>query len=327
VFKGSVGVVYGDPTDIGSNSSVYLVAAVGTVEIDRNEFYLSGGLSVAAARTGLDPNGAPIYTGYLAQATGSIDLNWGARLYTAQVHATFLSGVFVVDGGFRFSDQPGNQSLLIYASAYVEVPSFIPVLGGDTLAGLHFAFYYDHGVAGTVGFAAAWLDVDVIRQFNVGIYYDIQTEKFSLLGGQGVAAVEACVNNPSACPTVSGSTTYSMGFNVPAAATSATLSVTFPPSTGKLTLYVTPPGPNSVPIQQCDFDPNTNHLELIKDTRLASSTQYQVQIVGDPINSDYLLPNGMYNLSLVSTVPLDSSKFIWSSRLCNAIRKMNYMYG
>jgi hypothetical protein len=302
VFEGSAAIVFGGTNEIAGSSSVNLFAAEDTIKIDRSEFYMSGKVFVGAEQHGVDTNGKPIFSGLLAEGSGTVDLDWGAHVYTAETHDVFLDGVFVVDGGFRFSNTANGLSLLIDANAYVEVPKVIPVIGGDKLAGLSFVFDYDHSFGHTTGFIAAWLTLDVIHKFEVGLYYDIETKHFSLLGGQGVAAVEACVHNSNACPTVPNMFVYSKGFTVPAGATSATLSVKYPAPTGTQCVYVTPPSANPTPIPQGKFDPS-NGLELVVPAPGPNETE--VHIAGTV--------SGMYNFSLVSSQPIDPNLLDWSS--------------
>src|SRR6185312_6031673 len=93
---------------------------------------------------------------------------------------TFADGLFDVDGEFQFK----NGAILLSAEAGLNVPNFIPLIGGTHLASANFLFQYDEDGGNPQGFFAAWIKLPVIG--DAGIEYNIETQTVSLLNNSDI---------------------------------------------------------------------------------------------------------------------------------------------
>lgn len=179
--SGSIGVAFGQPIPLG-DKTVRIVQAVGSFTLDKDELVLDA----TVAFGGYFENNQ--LTSVLGILNGNVTLDWGREIYSASVNGSFLDGLFTVEGEFKYT--PG--SVWFETTATIEVPTGIPIIGGDVIASATFVFEYDYtvgtGIVNTALFAA-WLDLPIIG--NAGIEYDIVTGDVSFIGSSAIAGILA----------------------------------------------------------------------------------------------------------------------------------------
>jgi hypothetical protein len=295
---GELAVTYGDEVDIdGQNLTAF--AAWGSVTASRNELIMTANYASGAKQSGTDQLGLPVFTGVFGSGSGTLTLDWSQHVYSAALHLSMYAGVFTLDASFSFQGTGNSYDLLISAKADVNVPDAVPFIGGKTLAGLEFVFeYHHHPNSSPTGFAAAWVEVDIIHKFDIGLEYDLGSH-LSVIGTSAVNSIMQCLANPSNCPGSNGSYTYSSTFVVPDGATSGTLQVAWPTQAGSQTVEVLLPG-QTTPIPTSMFDPSVNGLSVMP-APLSTPTSTAVTVVGSSSHVDAPLPSGEYQLILISS--------------------------
>ncbi len=270
-----------------------IIAAQGSFLANDQELSISGSVYVGAVVTSRDqPTQRPTYEGLLGQGTGTVNLDWAARVYSATLSTNLLDGTFRTQTDFTFSGGAGDYTLFIGAQAQVAVPSFIPVIGGVTLANADFILDYEDNEGTVDGFIAGWAGVAGV---DVGVKYDITTGDWSLFGNQEANALHDCLTDPASCLRGNGPYEYHNSFTVPAGTTRAVLSVQWPETTGTQQLAVVLPGGTVVP--QSSFQ----DYNITRATYPNAPRTLSVTLVGDPDNPYDPLAAGNYELQLIST--------------------------
>jgi len=176
---GSIGVTYGKQVSVAGYSGAILLAT-GSFLIDPD------GLTLDANVTML---------GGLATGNGNLTLDWASGQYSLAISENILDGTFVVDAEVQF-DSTGD--LLITAMAAVNVPSAMPVIGGDNLGSINFALKYLYNDGNPTFFAAAWTTVHFwFIHETVGFEWD---NGFSFLGSDGVSNIVSQLSLPNPAP-------------------------------------------------------------------------------------------------------------------------------
>ncbi len=300
IVSGSIGVNYGEQLSVlGHTVSVF--RAQGSFTVDRSHLVLQGDAWFGAYQTG---GADQPYTGLLGDGSATLTLDWAQKHYDIAVSIGMYDDAFKVNGDFAF-DNSGN--LLLQAQATLNVPSVVPFIGGTQLAGASFVFEYHPGDL-SHSFAAAWVEVDVIRPMEIGFEYDL-SKNLKVIGGDDIAAIKSSLNGQT---TDNGATyTYSSTFAVPNGATGAVMSVNWPGFGGaQPTVSVTPGTGSAIP--QSSFNAATNQLSVVPipislPTAQAQPDRTAVQVVGAAGNADVTLPQSTYTLTLVSPVKLSAA--------------------
>lgn len=301
VVSGGIGVDFGPGLSI-LNENVSLFRAEGSFTVDRNELVLSGAVGFGAVA---DDNCDGQVTGLLGEGSATMTLDWGARTYSIQTTASMDDGVFRFDAGFSFN---ALGDITISAQADVDVPEGIPFIGGKTLAQLAFVFVYDRPTQS--GYAAAWVELDIVHKFDIGIKYDLD-KHLSVIGTSQIEALET--------PTGTSDKvfTYSSTFNVPGGATQAMFGVDYNVTGGTQWVAITVPN-SATPIPQSDFSAQ-NGLSLLAPPQnavlypLGNELASRVNIVGSALSPTAPLAPGSYTLTLYSTVELDEESPNWTT--------------
>lgn len=123
-------------------------------------------------------NGPSTLIGY---GGGILSANWSSGDYTIEVDLNLFDGIFKATGTLEI-DSGGD--FLLNVKAAVEVPNSVPVIGGEKLGSMDFAFKYLYNSGSPTGFIAAWTKIDLwIIHKTVGFKYDLNGN-FSLLGSR-----------------------------------------------------------------------------------------------------------------------------------------------
>lgn len=285
-----------NPTATPQQGSIF--AAQGSFLANGEELSISGGVYFGALVSHRDRiTNKPTYEGLLGEGTGYLNLDWAARVYSAGLDYELLDGAFAVKANFTFKGGHDDYLLFIDAEADLAIPKFVPVVGGLQVASADFILDIEHNFGTTTGFFAGWADLAGIV---VGVKYDITTAKWSLFGKKEAAALIDCEANPELCLSGSGPFTYHNSFAVPAGATAALLSVSWPENIGTPKFAVVLP--NSTVVQENDF--NQYNISLVNVPN--SPTSQQVSIVADPNHPFKTLETGNIELQLISTVQFNA---------------------
>ena len=291
VVTGTIGLNYGEQFSL-LGRSVSIFRAEGSFTVDRNELVLQGSAWIGAFQTGAS---SP-YAGLLGDGTATLTLEWATKHYEIDVNIGMYDGAFQLGGSLSF-DNSGN--LLLTATATINVPSAIPVIGGKQLGGASFVFEYHPDDIGS-SFVAAWVEVDVIKTEEIGFKFDLN-KNLSVIGGDDIDAIKADVNGQKSSD---GATfTYFSTYTVPAGASSAILSVNWPDNVAPPTVSITPD--NGPAIAQKDFDAATNGISLVQAQSTSKSDV--VNIVGSATNPNQALTATTYTLTLTSSVRFSSA--------------------
>lgn len=165
VVSGTVAVSYGGSLNVtvgGEDKSASLFIATGSFTVDSQMLKLDAGGYLGAYK---DDGGD--WQGAIASGTADLTLDWGAGKYSADVSVTYYS-VIEMSGSITF-DRSGDVTII--AEADVVVPPEIPFIGGHKVGGMDFVFVYHK--ADKTGFAAAWVELDIIRTFDIGVLYNL----------------------------------------------------------------------------------------------------------------------------------------------------------
>ena len=134
IFSGSMTVTYGTELSLlGKKAS--LLAATGSFTVSSSELDLSGSVYVGAYYSGNNS-----WQGLLGEGTGTIDLDWGSHTYTAQIQISMLEDTIQINAGFEFTGTAQDYTIEINADAQVQIPSFVPFIGGSTLGSVNLVF-------------------------------------------------------------------------------------------------------------------------------------------------------------------------------------------
>jgi hypothetical protein len=173
VVGGSITVDFGPHVTV-MGQSVAMVQATGSFQVD------AAGLTIDGSATVAD--------GLIGSGSARLVADWGSGDYSLSADLSLFDGTFDVSGSFQF-DSGGD--FLLLANASVNVPDVVPIVGGDQLGDLGFAFKYDDNGGNPTGFVAAWDTISYwIGSTTVGFEYDLDGN-FSVLGSGGVSGLQS----------------------------------------------------------------------------------------------------------------------------------------
>ncbi len=295
--SGDVAVTYGEALDLSGDGTAndYIIAGQGKFLVNDQQIAISGGVYLGATVTQRAPiTDEPTFAGLLGSGTGHITIDWAAKVYSAGFDFQLLDGLFEVKADFTFRGTANDYTIFMSAEADIEVPKFIPVIGGLKLASADFVLDFRDVDGMKTGFFAGWVDL-FDNLLVAGVKYDFLTRTWSLIGRQGVDAVIDCEMNPEACITGAGPYTYSNQFVVPAGATGVTISVEWPENTGTTSLELKLPSGAIIP--QSALNSGNYSLKSVP----GQPTMRKLEIVGAASNDFALLAAGTYEVRLTST--------------------------
>lgn len=166
-----------------------LVQATGSITVSASQLDLSGQVTLLG--------------GLLGSGQASIDLNWVTGVYSVTGSFSMYDGIITFSGSLMF-DNYGDITLL--ATASVNVPDVIPIIGGDSLGNINFYLQYrpshtpGQAPDWTQSYVAVWTNVNLFFfSFTIGFKIDFQGD-FSLINGNDVNAITATadMNQPAA---------------------------------------------------------------------------------------------------------------------------------
>ncbi len=292
--SGDVAVTFGPSVTLAGGQG-YITAAQGKIVVNDQRVSILGGVYFGAFNRNPDPNNLnpPVFAGFLGSGTGHFDLDWAANIYSADVDFQLLDGLFQVTAGFTYNGTPGNTFLVIDGKAEIEIPSFVPVVGGLTLA--EAAFFLDYRDSGGVrsGFFAGWAEV-LDGLFEGGVKYDFTSGMWSVIGREGIEAAMDCEMDPASCLTGSGPFTYTNSFTVPVGTTGLIVSLDLPEIAGSQSYQLTLP--SGVVVPQSQFAARGITFSSV----VGHPDQKKIIITGGTGAFD-LLAAGVYGVEVVST--------------------------
>jgi hypothetical protein len=234
VVSASADFVYGQKFSIGG-TMVSMFRAHGDITVDKDELILNGD-----AQLGAYQNSDGSWNGVLGTGQINLSLQWNAGLYKAHVAVDGLAGgFFSFQVDFYFA---ANKDINFLVQGTVQIPSWVPIIGGTKLASVNIFFQYAwaHDGLPSSTTLAAWIELDVIWQIDLGfeIVWDQGGAHFSLIGNAAVAMLKA-----EAMPPQNNTYTYKYTYDptkVPAAATALTLGVDWSKTLPGVTIVGTP---------------------------------------------------------------------------------------
>jgi SdrD B-like domain len=300
IVSGSIQAVYGDKITIGGTTCT-IFAATGSFTADSQELVISGNYYEGA----VDNNGN--WTGILGTGSASVDLDWAAGVYTADVNESYYDGTFVTNESLAFND---SGDLGIIATASVNVPDAVPFIGGTQLGSMSFAFVYT--ASSNTGSVAAWINVNLyFTTVTTGFEYNFSagsSGSFGLIGAGGVNSIKNAFNSISSAdantPTIY---VYSYAVTVAAGSGSDGLSVqaTWPANSGTQTLEINGPNDNTTYYSLSSPPPSSDNDEFL--TQYTTTTSQSVITNGSETNATVLLSPGTYNCEIQSTYAFGST--------------------
>ena len=313
VVHGAANFTYGTSTSLLGYNNVSPFVIGGTFTVDRDHLYIAGGFYLGAYSKGTGPDNAPIYQALLSQGTGSVNLDWGSKVYTAQASLSLYNNTIAFAAGFAFNS---SGDFVLGGKASLNVPSSIPFIGGDNIASADFLLEY-HKDDPSSGFVAAWVTVDVdllvySYTVEVGIQYNFDGGSFRKIGGDSIDSYANCLTDPSKCLSGNATYTYYSAYNIningASGATAANLSVNWPTGGGTQSVEVT--RPDGTVIKQADFG-SSNGISLVP--QLSDATKTTVHLVGSASDPNVPLAPGSYTLTLVSNQKFDEMAVTFGS--------------
>ena len=310
----SATIAFGTAVPVGTdNENAYIALATGTIQINENEVVLSADVTFGAV---VNENGA-VTKVLVGSATGTVTLDWAEQLYELQVQGSFYAGIFNFDGTIRYF----NDELFVLATATINVPSFVPIIGGDELAGAGFAFEYNF--SSSTGFFAAWVSLKLVGE--IGIEYDLDGSIKII----GKSTIEGIVNMQPPAPGSGGlpnlQYAYSYDFTIASYSSAndgnnlsldvrwqrynTTFFVQVNQADGTIaTAYsgtVTPSGSYPTDYSYTYLDPSSLNVKVPKNQYVAGVS------ITDSVG--FRMPPGTYMLTLFSAIPLDPAAIEWDS--------------
>jgi hypothetical protein len=284
VVSGSITLTYGGKWSLPGGAKATFLKAVGGFTVNREMLVLNGNVYLGAYT---DPFGNTQSS--IAQGAGTVTLDWGKQEYKGDFSVSWADGLFKVHATFDIGH--GGNDVYVRADADVDVPSIVPFIGGDTIAGVNFALEYHKDAPLSQDFAAAWVHVGVLFvDFDIGFKVDF-TGHPSVIGNDAIDHIQTDQDNPQ--PQVYHYYGY---FQVKDGQTYGTVQVNWPEVAGTQSVAVLPPG-QTTPIDQGQFS-SANGLALVP--QLSSGTSRAVRLVGSSTDPDQPLPAGQYELILTS---------------------------
>jgi hypothetical protein len=280
------------PSDLivsGSLTGVWgtgqLITVSGGFKVDKDELVLDGSVSI------LDGYGS---------GSGRVVLDWGQHDYSIDVQLGWLDGVIT---GEVVIDLHDRDNLYVKATADVNVPDVIPVIGGKTLAGINFVLEW-HSDPSQESFIAAWVDASFwFVSVDVGVKYDFGDSTPHVIGAHEI-------HNIAQPPPVNPQDQvyqYRMTFTVPANPTDPTptnglLHVRWPQAGGTQTVAIT--FPDGTTYDQSQFSKD-NGITLMP--QFSTGQQYVIGLAGSSSGPYTALPAGTYVVQLTSNLQFNTS--------------------
>jgi hypothetical protein len=286
IVSGTVALTYGGSWPIGDGRRVTAVKAVGSFTVDKDMLVLDGKVFIAAY-TSADGT----TSGLLGEGEVKATLNWGSNDYKLDASFGWAGGLFKLRASIDIGG--GGDSILVRADAEVDVPDFIPFIGGTTLASANFALVYHSDWSSSQNFAAAWVKVDLyLFSFDIGFKVNFDGH-VSLIGNKEVGAIDRTFRNPHP-----QTYEYLASFEPPPGATRGTFSVAWPVDRGSPTLFLqvpdsSPQGYTEYPVTSTGLP---NFIKL--GDPQTPGTSITVHVAGDATDEDRPLHAGRYQLLL-----------------------------
>jgi hypothetical protein len=200
-IQGNVSVAYGEGIQF-EGQTVRLFTAEGHFKADSSEFVI-------------DQADFQVMNGMIASGSGSLNLNWVTHQYHVHFDVAGFEGVLGVHADFNLNQ---FSQVSVYASVDVNIPTWVPFIGGDTLGSVEGYLYIDP-VQPSNDLLAAWIDINtyIFGHFRVGaeflFYPPPGQDRLQFLFGSDVEALEQqAVSHPDGyhttfTPTVTASGT------------------------------------------------------------------------------------------------------------------------
>ena len=305
IVSGSIVGDFGGQISIGG-TTCRIFTAMGSFSADSQQLVISGDYYLGAYQTN-NSNPLTNWTGILGSGSASVDLNWSAGTYTADMSCSLYGGIFVVSAELAFNDE-GDLGLI--ATATVEVPNAVPFIGGTKLGSISFAFIYT--ASSNSGLVAAWTTINCGINITTGFQYNFSSGSsgdFQLIGAGGVNNIENDFNSiTSSDNSVPPTYVYSYTVTVPSGSGANGLSVigTWPSNSGTQTLGVSLPSN-----QTAYYYPNAtapSNVEFL--TSYTTPTTQSILTSGSSTNTTVLLPAGTYTFQLQSSTQFASQSCV-----------------
>ena len=290
VVSGTVAISYGGSLNVtvdGEEQSASLFVATGSFTVDSQMLELDAGGFLGAYK---DDGGA--WQGAIASGTADLTLDWGAGSYSAAISVTYYS-VIEMSGSITF-DRSGDVTVV--AEADVILPPEIPFIGGTKVGGMDFVFVYHK--ADKSGFAAAWIELDIFRKFDIGVLYNLDGT-YRVIGTKDIPGILDQATQPD-----TGTWYYaSQTFSPPPGVTSATFGVSWVGG-GQQTLQLTAPGYGMVDESQFS---NDKGMSLVP--QLTSNSVRTMRVVGSSSDPLTTLPTGSAGNYVLTLVVRNAPKY------------------
>jgi hypothetical protein len=295
VVTGKVGVVFAKQFNLFGKEAT-LFHAEGDVTIDRNEFILDCTVQVGAYST----DGGVTWQGLLGTGEGRVDLNWNTNVYSLHLEANKVFQVFDIKADLVFAE---GKDIALLAQADVVIPSWVPFVGGDKIAGVGFFFehVWAHGDVPTSTTFAAWLNFDLFTDVTVGFEVVIDgngNATWGFVGGSEVAGFRQVINPVDGNKTYTYSVDLSDG--VPDGTTRLLAKVDWSRSAAGVSI-----GTPRLRVQHTVNGQTTtytedqfaaNGIKVINDARMTNGTSKVIQITNNNPSDPYAPLQGTYTL-------------------------------
>ena len=299
VVSAHVAMIYGEQFSLFGNE-VNLFRVEGNITVDSSKLVLGGTVLLGAYTS----DGGTTWKAAAGSGDATLTLDWAEQIYDLHIDVDGLFSIFDISGDLTF--KPG-QEIDFLATATVVVPTEIPFIGGDTLGGLGFFFQhvFAHGTVPSSTTVAAWVDIQVIWNIEVGVEVSVDAAgdaTVSVIGNDqienfGKAAAPSAnqtytytVDVSSQIPSTATSLTYDADWSKPAPGTTVIGQPTF-------TVLHTVDG-STTTIPEADFA--ANGIQLITDPTVASPTSQGLVIVSSTTNP-YRSITGDYQVEVTFT--------------------------
>ncbi|MHC5537311.1 FG-GAP-like repeat-containing protein, partial [Singulisphaera rosea] len=314
IVSGALGVVFGGSVTMGGTTAT-IFSATGSFTVDRDGLTLEANIAVGSTWTAPTaaacpivgtPQPPPMPNGIYGDGTATISLDWSTKVYQVSAQFSMYDDVFSFSTTFTFRDLGhDNLAFSISAKADVNVPKGIPFIGGKTLGQLDFLFVYDSANFDNTGepggFVAAWVELDIIHKFDIGIEYNFSDDShsFKVIGTSAVNSLNHQANSPA--PQVY---TYAYQFTIPGGATIAVAGLDWGVVDPTASLQITYPNGEVVAPGYGIPNGNGNTTFVSTAAALATPTSSVLQLVGSTTDETVALPGeggtSTYTLTLTS---------------------------
>jgi len=309
VVSGSITADFGGKISIGGTTCT-VFAATGSFTADSQELIISGAYYEGA----YESNGH--WNGILGSGTATVDLNWGAGVYTADINMSFYGGIFTINAEMAFNNS-GDLGLI--ATASVNVPSAVPFIGGTKLGSMSFAFIYTAST--NTGTVAAW--TTVFGTCTTGFEYTFGSSSsgvFSLIGAGGVNSITNAFNAITSTSDTPPVYDYTYTVTIPTTVTGeygVSVQASWPSNSGTQSLWVNGPNDASGTYYSVASPPPSGSKDSYDFlTQYNSATSQSMMVYGAGTSTSTALPPGTYTFEIQSSVQFSSVNSVaWSNQL------------